>query len=319
MLFSGVVTAPSLFGGPPTTTELKQFACSSTLIAPDVVLLAAHCVDPAVLSQGGSVEDLEFRWSRQVDLTEPDSPSDAWPDDAIRAVATVFPDEWAIDNMQDFSLGVPKYDIALMFLEEAVQGVAPAVLVDAETAQAIAPGVVVDVVGWGFNEPIGIMESFMPPSPDAFGRKMWGTTRLDAVGDFEIQVGDEASATRKCRGDSGGPTFMEVSDDTVETYRLIGVTSRAADFTLCETMGGYDTRVDAYLDWIDEELRAACDDGTRVWCDEPGIIGPTEVADEKPGGCHLAALSPGTWIWLWLPWGAMRRRRSLSGASRRCS
>ena len=45
-----------------------------------------------------------------------------------------------------------------------------------------------------------------------------------------------------------------------------------------------DTRVDFYLEWIDSEMRAACDAGTRVWCDEPGIL-PTDyyepvVADD---------------------------------------
>jgi len=35
-----------------------------------------------------------------------------------------------------------------------------------------------------------------------------------------------------------------------------------------------DTRVDAWLDWIDGEMIKACDDQTRVWCDIPGIIPP---------------------------------------------
>ena len=32
--------------------DMRMFVCSSTLIAPDVVLLAAHCIDPAAMTYG---------------------------------------------------------------------------------------------------------------------------------------------------------------------------------------------------------------------------------------------------------------------------
>lgn len=308
MLFSGTVTAPGLFGGPTTTTSLKQFACSSTLIAPDVVLLAAHCVDPAVISQGGSVEDFTLRWSRQVDLDEPNTPGDPWPADAIEVVGTAIHDDWNLIALQDFSVGDPKYDIALMFLAEPVLDVDPAVLVTPEEAEQIETGMVVDIVGWGLTEPISLLDSFTPPDGDTVGRKMWGTTSLGVVGDYEIQVGEAPEAARKCRGDSGGPTFTEVDALTATTIRLIGVTSRSADFTLCAEQGGYDTRVDAYLDWIDEAMRDACKDGTRVWCEEDrGILPPAPMEEEKRGGCDTGQRALGWWGLLAL--GLLRRRR----------
>lgn len=282
LIISGIAETP--FG----TQEMRQFACSSTLIAPDVVLLAAHCVDPAVISQGGTIDDLEFRWSRKADLSKPASPFDDYPDDAIKAIEAAHPPEWNIANMQNFSLDGPKYDIALLFLEEAVT-TPYAILPTLEEAEAIVPGASVEIVGWGMQEPIGIMDGFTPPDAGTFAEKFWGISELGEVGDYEFQVGNSADDTRKCRGDSGGPTFLPVDADTVEAYRLVGVTSRSADFTLCETEGGFDTRVDAYLGWIEEEMSARCADGTRVWCDETGIPAASPaVEDEKKGGCsHL--------------------------------
>jgi uncharacterized protein (TIGR03382 family) len=89
--------------------------------------------------------------------------------------------------------------------------------------------------------------------------------------------------------------------------RLIGVTSRSADFTLCAEKGGYDTRVDAYLDWIDDEMRAACEDGTRVWCEEPGILPASWAEGEQgKGGCNSA---PGVLLAGLFSLGFARRRR----------
>jgi hypothetical protein len=307
LLFSGTITAPSLFGGPPTTQELKQFACSSTLIAPDVVLLAAHCVDPNVLSQGGTAEDLKFRWSRALDLREPSSPGDPWPEDSVAVAQTVLPEEWEITALQDFSLGTKKWDIAMLFLEEPVFDVEPAVLITEEEAEQIAEGAAVDVVGWGLTVPLGILDSFAPPDPETVGRKQWGTSTLAAVGDYEMQIGATPDATRKCRGDSGGPTFLEVEADTASTTRLIGVTSRSADFTLCAEKGGFDTRVDAYLGWIDRQLRAGCEDGARSWCDEEGIVPPALAEEAGCGGCDARGSVGGWWGLLGL--GLLRRRR----------
>lgn len=65
MLFSGTLDFGS-FG----TADVRMFLCSSTLIAPDVVLLAAHCLDDTALTYGfGTVSNKEIGWTRQADLT----------------------------------------------------------------------------------------------------------------------------------------------------------------------------------------------------------------------------------------------------------
>ena len=312
LIFDGTVTTGGLLGS-PTTTPMRQFSCSSTLIAPDVVLTAAHCVDEFVFSQGGSWEDPAFYWSRKADLSDVVSPFSALPDDAIRGSHWATPPEWDANNMADLSLGGAKYDIALLFLDEPVDDVTPALLTTAEQSANLASGDAVEIVGWGLTEPVGLLDSMSAPEPDTFGKKMWGASVLGEVGDYEIQVGDSEDDTRKCKGDSGGPTFMDLNDGSARPYRLIGVTSRSADFTQCQEKGGFDTRVDAYLDWIEEAMVTACEDGLRTACDEPGIpsYDPSEDEDQGRGTCsHLPGRSAAWMLFAASVGLAARRRRA---------
>lgn len=306
ILFGGTVTATSPFGGGEQTVPMRSVICSSTLIAPDVVIAAAHCVDEDVISQGGSVEDAEFRWSRKADLTSPATPFDPWPNDAVKVASTHVPSGWDINALNDMSLGGQKYDVSLLFLEEPVLDVAPAILTTEAESADLAPGDTVDIVGWGMQKPVSILDMFSPPEPGTSGEKRWGTTTLGEIGEFEFQVGDGAQP-RKCKGDSGGPTFMPI-EGSVEPYRLIGVTSRSSDFTLCAETGGFDTRLSAYLGWIDKTMRAGCDDGTRSWCSEPGILSATPLPEEEDHhGCDTSRGAPAGLVAVMLL--TVRRRR----------
>lgn len=266
------------------------FVCSSTLIAPDVVMLASHCLDPEVL--GADVEAVG--WTRQADVTlwlDGDNPE--WPDDVVMAQDWVLHDLWDIASL---SYGLAEnYDIALMFLEKTVDDVQPAVLATDEEADQLAEGDAVTIVGWGVqsDEADGIS-----------GYKMYGDTDLSRLATFEFQVGQDEDAVRKCYGDSGGPTFRAFPDSgsTVED-RIIGVTSHTYDVSGCSETGGVDTRVDYYWLWLDSEMTARCQDGTRIWCDEPGILDPPVkeksvedlYADIKLIGCSAAGGSPSAW------------------------
>jgi len=127
-----------------------------------------------------------------------------------------------------------------------------------------------------------------------------GESYIARLAPYEMQIGLEKDDVRKCHGDSGGPTFLDIETTTDDAMRVIGVTSHSYDASDCDHTGGVDTRVDYYLDWIDDQMRGACDDGTRVWCKEPGILVPPTTAppedtgvedvtsdggDEENGGC----------------------------------
>ncbi len=298
--------------------HMQMMMCSSTLIAPDVVMLAAHCIDPDVLTYGyGDVENAQFGWTRQVDLSRYDgSGVSDWPSDTVFAKDWVYNPRWRFDNLQ---MGLAlNYDIALIFLEEALVDQPHAYLPLAEEADQLAVGKEVDVVGWGQQV---ATDGWEPPPPGTFAIKQWGTSHIDELSAHEFQVGKAKSDVRKCHGDSGGPSFMEVESSSTETLRVVGVTSHAYDQTDCSQTGGVDTRVDFYLPWIEEELTSRCQDGSRVWCEVEGIVPPPTAGlseswslardwdfEEPTGGCSTGGGAALWWLGLVGLLGLRRRR-----------
>lgn len=280
--------------------------CSSTLIAPDVVMIAAHCVD----AESIGVEEEAIHsvgWSRQADLTAWAEGGTGWPDDVVMAQDWVKHEGFSIYSL---SYGLAEnQDIGLVFLEEAVTDVTPAVLPTEDEAEEIAEEDEVTIVGWGHQE--GDMSG-------EYAIKMWGKSDLSRLATYEFQVGQLTEAVRKCHGDSGGPTFRDYpnTNSTVKE-RVIGVTSHTYDTSDCSETGGVDTRVDYYRQWIDGQMSSRCRDGSRVWCDELGIMAPPtiersleELADEvhlvgcatAPGRAGVVAAALGLAL-------ALRRRR----------
>jgi MYXO-CTERM domain-containing protein len=263
--------------------DIRVFLCSSTLIAPDVVLLAAHCLDDYALTYGlGTVEDKDVRWSRQADLSDFDGSqrSPSWPEDAIAAHDWVMHEDFDLVTMQT---GIANNaDIALLFLEEAVTDVEHAYMVTPEEADQVVEDVDVVVVGWGMQEATD--NPLQSPPAGTYLYKQMGDSYVGASGDHEFQVGVIEGDVRKCHGDSGGPTYFEVQDtgEYTELWRVVGVTSHAYDRTDCDSTGGVDTRVSAFYDWIDKEMRDRCADGTRVWCEVEGIVPPPEPVSVEP-------------------------------------
>ena len=263
---------------------VATFICSSTLIAPDVVLLAAHCVDEDAITQGqGTITRMEHRWARDIDLAGFGGVRATWPEGSIGVAAFVKHEDFNIYRM---GLGLAdNHDVALLFLDTPVLDIAPALLPAADEVDLIDVGTEVVVVGWG--QQTATSPSQTPPR-GTFGIKMMGTSTVAEINDVEMQIGSAQTDVRKCHGDSGGPTFQFLDEaETDDTMRIVGVTSHAYDYTDCFRTGGVDTRVSAHLDWIDAQMRAACADGTRVWCEVEGVLPTTyndlpeeEVADE---------------------------------------
>ncbi|MBT3220305.1 MAG: trypsin-like serine protease [Proteobacteria bacterium] len=320
----------------PIELDGRLLMCSSTLIAPDVVLSAAHCVDLAgILDQAGipglTIADLEFAWSRQTDLSMYQfslTGPEPYPDDVVLVHDYVHPDAWDIGQLQ---MGLHKNnDISLLFLDEAVEGVPFGVIITEEEDDAFEVGVDVEIVGWG-------QQTDAQAAPEGtVGLKQMGTSWVSLNAKAEFKVGEEVDDVRKCHGDSGGPSFFEVETDSSTPWRVVGVTSHSYDLSDCRETGGVDTRVSAYLDWIEDEMRARCDDGSRVWCDIEGILpppnaegeiidddgnvvwdkeGPVEVAatstpdedEAKACGC-ASGTSPLSGVWLLLALPLLRRR-----------
>jgi len=314
-------------GYPDVAFDARMLLCSATLIAPDVVLTAAHCVDEGGLQQEGAQQGLDlleisahsFVFSPAVDLTPHLTEFEALggfaslPRTAVRGSAWVAHPGFDIAT---FEIGLARNDdIGLLFLDEPTELPFSLLPSPAEGA-ALATGDDVVIVGWGQQQQGGI-----------FGTKQIADSFIAGLGPTEMKIGEEVTDGRKCHGDSGGPTFLQVAPDSSAPWRVIGVTSHAYDYTDCNETGGVDTRVDAYLDWIDAEMRARCEDGSRAWCLEPGIIAPPDeegryswevaplsahdtglAADEGCGGCAASPAGAPALALLLTPW--LLRRRS---------
>ena len=255
----------------------RLFMCSAALIAPDVVLLAAHCVDEDTLTASlgaGTVTIEDARFSRAVDVsmfTGRSTPD--WPSDAVAA------NEWVRHeayNYRSIQTGLAENnDVGLLFLSTPILDVPYTYLVTAEEASQLVEGESVVVVGWGYQD---------SKMRGEYGTKQMGTSPIAGVGTAEFQVGYAQADVRQCHGDSGGPVYMEVTTSSTETLRHVGLTSHTYDNSQCMKTGAVNTRTDVMLDWIDQQMRSRCEAGTRVWCDVPGVIPPPQPAPPEETG-----------------------------------
>ncbi|MBI3178732.1 MAG: trypsin-like serine protease [Deltaproteobacteria bacterium] len=291
--------------------------CSGTLIAPDTVLLAAHCIDDETLSWFGSDYTLYFSFSLDVasfGQTTLDLPPETY------TVASVVEcpgfDIWAMDGSVP---GPGDYkDLGIVFLAQAVLDRAPAMVMGPNDSAALQVGAEVAIVGYGQRSPEASFD------PQDVGVKYQAMSIINELGVSEMQIGNVAPTPQKCHGDSGGPTFLTYIDGYSPADRLIGVTSHAYDESDCYK-GGVDTRIDAYRDWIDSTLTSACSQGQRVACENGGGLAVPALApagsssgsyyrrrrtpDSGCAGAGGAGLAPAVAV-LALLCTARRRRRS---------
>jgi hypothetical protein len=272
-------------GTPMDTTAVS---CTGSLIAPDVVLTAGHCVDEAALGMGMfEVTNLEFCVSFESDLAymvaQEHEGNPPLPDDAVCATGFVQHPDFDMDNMNEVDGPEQFDDLALIFLEDEITDRDFAWLPTEAEAEGIVDDLDVDIVGYGQRDPEATMFDTTEPL------RYWAATFINEVGSHEMQIGDSGDDGRKCHGDSGGPTYAEIGLGP-DSERMIGVTSHAYNMTDDCDIGGVDTRVDPYLDWIDDEMSAACDEGLRTACDPPGIRWAEVVQEEPPeeegAGCN---------------------------------
>ncbi len=253
-----------------------QPTCTGTLIAPDAVLTAGHCVDD--LFTNGAVPSFTLALN-----------ANGVSADQVYAGLSSHPHPSFDINTLPTGIG-RWYDIAVLKLAQPVPDAAVEILPTVEEAALLAPDLMLQLVGYGLT------------SNDTFdlGVKYHGEGRLREVAEAELLISDPGTQ-QNCNGDSGGPALVDLG----EGLRIVGVVSRSPDDNPVCDHGGVDTRTDSYLDFIHGLVDVECG-GLADPCPCSGPNCPS-------GGCQAGAAGSGGAAGLILVAGALliaiRRRR----------
>lgn len=233
--------------------------CTGTLIAPDVVLTAGHCIDI------GPIEVI----TNTLDLAAP------FGGDRIRVKSARAYPRWD-----------ERYDAAVLVLDHVARPRARPIATACLANARLAAGAPLTVLGFGLVTPAGTdrntrLHRATVPVIDAFCTDAPGCAP-GARPNGEIAAGGRG--TDSCFGDSGGPALV----DTPQGPALVGIVSRGLDVpgAPCGN-GGIYVRADKVVAWAQTVTkrrfeRVACDGHA----DDPGgDAGADEGMDDAMGGC----------------------------------
>ena len=244
-------------------TDGGHLACSGVLVAPTIVLTAAHClpgsVDPRSLKvyrgDGNASDRLDGGIAVARGARHPDYPASVWG--------------WS--------------DIAYLVLEEPQTDLAltPVGMSPEDADNALSPGKTALVLGFGVHD----------NGTKAMGVKYSAAAPIKFRSGHEIVMGDAHGDG--CDGDSGGPAFARLPEGA---WRLVGITSRGPTPCGSAAFAGTWTLVTPFLCWLTAET-GWTPDGETCLPSEPSPVAvtniPFDVSTSDGLLCSLASESAG--------------------------
>jgi secreted trypsin-like serine protease len=225
VLLAVAVPARAVSGGETVAIQTVPFvagtgSCTGTLIAPDRVLTAGHCVDGADPERFGVVVGADARNPANV----PKAAIHRAREFAIHpGYKLAFP--FAKDSPQN---ATAVDDVAIIVLTKPVEGIAPIAIAGPGDAALELPGASVRILGYGETGNL-----VRPPALQAGTLAVISATRcrkaypgaINATDLCALDVTDDNRITQPCPGDSGGPLIAQGPAGPVQ----VGVTSWATE------------------------------------------------------------------------------------------
>jgi secreted trypsin-like serine protease len=231
-IIGGAPVASGAFTSVVSLQSFGQHGCGGTLIAPDWVLTAGHCVEPEVT---GAVE---LVLSNTLQSTAESGERSR----VFRAYR--HPD---YDPELPFA---PDNDIALLRLLHPSTAT-PTPLVSSARLSRVRPYTPADVVGWGVtdSEAYEVSPELLSARVAIRPQRDCRTTYGISITDNMLCAGLRQGGKDACYGDSGGPLFVSIDGEP----RQVGIVSAGWECGLPEWYGIY-TRISRYESWLNETV-----------------------------------------------------------------